>query len=576
MSTATVLGDVSAGVKKDDWITYQVNVSGDVPADHDLKSAVMNVTDVQGSAISIDMINEFNNGTIQSAHVTFNLATGVLGDNFFIPPNLNVGDQFYDAYQGNITITDIEKQTIAGAERTVVLGATAYTNYVWDRATGVLVAAESMEPDYSVVTNTNGTNIWQPDILGFQPSVFYAVLVTVVIVIAVLAVLSFVWIKQKKQRPLLFSLQAAGAVFTAVFLAAYLGGMFMTPSTTVLHSEPAFRIALFVIGAAFLVLILTSTIMALREKSLKARSALKAGLLIVAAAYFLFNFHSLFTLEWIGEWDRIANGTLSSAIFLEDMANTVGITARFIAGTIAIAAAAFYFFKGQPSTQKTYRILRWILVLEAVYWISLIPTAGVNIYFALTSTRLSAAGLLSNLAWTTLPSIIESIVAPAALLILAKKLNSNKPDCPAIKWALISGTIYILVFWLTNMGAWMLTVAVKGTGYLTNYPQHMFSFIITIGGLFVLALYGAYFTKKSNSALTWQEVNLRGAGTLITLLGLYYLWNYLSWIFFGGNHIWSDWYAWSLGHNLDLWMLSLPLLGIPLLFYRSEKEKSYA
>jgi hypothetical protein len=36
-------------------------------------------------------------------------------------------------------------------------------------------------------------------------------------------------------------------------------------------------------------------------------------------------------------------------------------------------------------------------------------------------------------------------------------------------------------------------------------------------------------------------------------------------MFAGSN--WNEWYAWILGHNLDLWMLSLPLVGIPLLFY---------
>ena len=31
---------------------------------------------------------------------------------------------------------------------------------------------------------------------------------------------------------------------------------------------------------------------------------------------------------------------------------------------------------------------------------------------------------------------------------------------------------------------------------------------------------------------------------------------------------WSGWYAWFLGHNMDLWALSLPLFGLPLLFHQ--------
>ncbi|UCC58308.1 MAG: hypothetical protein JSW14_08200, partial [Candidatus Bathyarchaeum sp.] len=53
--------------------------------------------------------------------------------------------------------------------------------------------------------------------------------------------------------------QGVGAVFVAVFLAAYLGGL---PSTDVLHSEPIFRIPLIIFGAALLILILATVIMA--------------------------------------------------------------------------------------------------------------------------------------------------------------------------------------------------------------------------------------------------------------------------------------------------------------------------
>jgi hypothetical protein len=55
---------------------------------------------------------------------------------------------------------------------------------------------------------------------------------------------------------LLYALEGVGAVFVVIFLSAYLGGMLMTPSTTVLHSELAFKIPLILSGAAFLVLVL--------------------------------------------------------------------------------------------------------------------------------------------------------------------------------------------------------------------------------------------------------------------------------------------------------------------------------
>jgi uncharacterized membrane protein YqhA len=101
----------------------------------------------------------------------------------------------------------------------------------------------------------------------------------------------------------------------------------------------------------------------------------------------------------------------------------------------------------------------------------------------------------------------------------------------------------------------------------------MLNFVLTTFGLLALAIYTAYFTKKSSGAQTLQELKLKSVGAIITALGMFFLWNYLTWIFFGGNYLWSDWFAWFLGHNLDLWLLSLPLLGLPLLFTNKLKEK---
>ncbi|MCL4429627.1 MAG: hypothetical protein M1167_02630 [Chloroflexi bacterium] len=70
----------------------------------------------------------------------------------------------------------------------------------------------------------------------------------------------------KRITKLLYATQAVGTVFAGVFLAAYLGGMFMNPSTTVLHSEPAFRIPLIVFGAVLLVLIAATVALAVNSR----------------------------------------------------------------------------------------------------------------------------------------------------------------------------------------------------------------------------------------------------------------------------------------------------------------------
>jgi len=62
----------------------------------------------------------------------------------------------------------------------------------------------------------------------------------------------------KRLSTFLFATQGLGIIFISIFLAAYLGGL---PSTNVLHSEPAIRIPLAVIGGVFLVFALVTTIL---------------------------------------------------------------------------------------------------------------------------------------------------------------------------------------------------------------------------------------------------------------------------------------------------------------------------
>jgi len=306
-------------------------------------------------------------------------------------------------------------------------------------------------------------------------------------------------------------------------------------------------------------------------------SPLKVGLFIVVLSYFLFALHSTFELSWIGEWNRIGGqGHFLFDIFVEDISGFIGIIFRFAAGIIAVAAIIYYFAKKNLSKPAVYKILRWILIFEAIYWLGLVITTVVSVQ-SLVKMGLDNAPIMSmlrSLALSATPLLVESLVLPIILFILASKLSPSKPPQKAIKWGLITGTMYIFVFWLTNSSMWLTTWEAKGTGYLTSYPQNMLSFILTTFGLLALAIYTAFFAKKSIGAETLQDLKLKTIGAIILALGMYFLWNYLTWIFFGGNYLWSPWYAWFLGHNMDLWMLSLPLLGLPLLFADKLHEKT--
>ena len=191
-----VLSEISVGVKKGDWIEYQVTYTG-IPAEgHDVTWARMEIKDVQGKSMSVEITAKHSNGTQEKFVTNLNLETGQLGDDFIIPANLNVGDVFFDKNAGNITISGVEERTYAGTTRTVVHAATSETTYYWDQATGVLVEGTSQFPEYTMNTIVDKTNMWQPQLLGLDPTVFYALVIGATVLIVV--VLAFLIVRRKK------------------------------------------------------------------------------------------------------------------------------------------------------------------------------------------------------------------------------------------------------------------------------------------------------------------------------------------------------------------------------------------
>jgi hypothetical protein len=194
------LAEISVGVKKGDWIEYQAVFTGTPPAGHEVTWARTNIVGVQGKVISLNITTEFSDGTLLNETITLNLETGQLGDEFIIPANLNKGDTFLDKYHGNITISAVEERTYAGATRTVLSATTAQSTYYWDKATGVLVEGISEFPDYTIHSIADKTNMWQPQIFGLEPTVFYALLILAAT--AIVAVIALFAVRRKKRTPL--------------------------------------------------------------------------------------------------------------------------------------------------------------------------------------------------------------------------------------------------------------------------------------------------------------------------------------------------------------------------------------
>jgi len=285
----------------------------------------------------------------------------------------------------------------------------------------------------------------------------------------------------------------------------------------------------------------------------------------------------MFNLSWVGEWESFT-GSVRLVILVEDITATIGIASRLVASTIALAGVILYVVR-DLSTQKIMKILRLILIGEAIYWLGLLASGVLPLVYTQgfatwrVNGHTSTLPLLTSLLTTEIPLLVQSITIPIVLFKLSYELNPNKPAKTAIKWGLIAGTIYVLVFWLTNTSQWALTVMRQGIEYLTSHPQHLLSFALTSIGMLALTLFTAYFAKKSSGIENLKELDFKTIGAITIALGLFYLWNYLTWIFFGTDEIWSNWYVWFLGtNNLNLWLLAIPLVGLPLLFKQPASE----
>ena len=192
--------DLAVGVKAGDWIEYKVTTTGNPPEVHNVQWARMEIISVQGPEVKANVTTEDNNGVFSSLIMDMNLEKGEIGAWFLIPSNLNVGQTFYDINLGrNVTIEGQQEKTYCGAVRTVVNATSSERIKDWDKATGVFVNSIDILPDYKVNASAIKTNMWNPQILGLDQTVFYAIVAAVIAVIVVAVVAVFV-VRRRVQK----------------------------------------------------------------------------------------------------------------------------------------------------------------------------------------------------------------------------------------------------------------------------------------------------------------------------------------------------------------------------------------
>jgi len=300
--------------------------------------------------------------------------------------------------------------------------------------------------------------------------------------------------------------------------------------------------------------------------TIKLNRTIRTGLFLTALAWFTFTFYE-FTNGVLHHIHPDPDNPVWTYLVLQETGGCVGLGLRTAGGLVAVIASLFYLINRDLSKPEALMALRMIVIFEASYWLSFLFSIIPSEF-----TRLTVMTIENNI-----PVTVQSIALPIVLVMLFLNLSPKKAATSGIKWGLISGTVYILVIWLNNACNWIVEVVpvqgsemmmAKGIDYLSLYPANLFSFVLTVVGLFLLTLYAAYFSKKSIGKPEFTQINLRTVGFIVTALGLYFDIIYVMYMFLGPVGGWGIWYAWFTGHNLDLWLMALPFAGLPLLFQK--------
>jgi hypothetical protein len=302
------------------------------------------------------------------------------------------------------------------------------------------------------------------------------------------------------------------------------------------------------------------------------------GLLIVLFAWLTWTaywntklYASLFLLAGVTDLfgKQFLSTTLSTTFLF------VGLTVRTIAAVLAILTVLRYYRKGWSTGVRN--MVGAVIALEVVYLISNVPQAWVG-------PDVNDFVLIPE---TTIPAIVDGIILPIPLIILAIRLRWQGKTGSVARWACISGVTYILALCVRYSGQWIATFIqtekyttffggfpAHGLSYILNYPLNMFSFILTVVGLPLLAVFLLVVSLPAVRNLG-APLDMHRIGLVATLFGVYFMvalfMLYALPGYVGAKAIWGTFF---IGHNVDLWIFALPMIGIPLMLGAAEKNKA--
>ncbi|MCW4029087.1 MAG: hypothetical protein NWE92_05510 [Candidatus Bathyarchaeota archaeon] len=269
----------------------------------------------------------------------------------------------------------------------------------------------------------------------------------------------------------------------------------------------------------------------------------------------------------------------------EGAGGSVAIIVRAVAGVFAVYGAYLFWRKKDTLMPRIKRCLSIFLLLEAVFYLTLIPSIiAAAVYNLAADPTLFYFGHTPEallLYVTFIPCTAIVLVVPPLLLKLRTTINHNASTAEIGKWASLAGVGYLFVVFWFNFSMMWSGVAVPYTRVYEQYgldfmlqPANLFSFVLTVFGLLAVALTALFATLPLIKQQP-KKPSLAGVGAALAGLGGYFITTAVYYYATGGYSAHpSVWYE-VIGplHNPNLWVISLVFLGLSLIFYRRNSEK---
>ncbi len=267
----------------------------------------------------------------------------------------------------------------------------------------------------------------------------------------------------------------------------------------------------------------------------------------------------------------------------EGVAGSVAIVLRAVAGLFAFYAAFLFWRKKDIALPAIQKKVSMALLLEAGFYLALIPSVIAAFAYNLTSEYLFYFDHTPELILfygTAIPCLAIVLVVPPLLLKLRATIKRQAPKEEILKWSCLTGVAYLLVvFWFNYSMLWVATMVPYpriqyGLDFLL-VPANFLSFAVTVFGLLAVGAFALVTTlpaiKKQSTKLSLIRI-----GLVMVAFGSYFLFNTLYYYLTGSYQAHpSVWYE-VIGplHNPNLWGTAFVFLGVPLIIRGLIKPKA--